>query len=467
MRSGLLRQRPKEADVGDGARERGRELRGAVQRSSHGEWATPVDRPDPVATVLAQDRTRLPFLVPVRHTRMAQSELAFYRGAAAIMAADLARTPVTGLDAQICGDAHLSNFGVYGSPERDLVFDVNDFDETSPGPWEWDVKRLVASFAIAARHNAYPDDQQRELPRLAAAAYREAVRAFASAAYTDVWYAHLDVEQIADAFRDQLTAKERRRGERFVRRTRSATSLRAFDALVERGPDGYRIAAQPPLLVPVRDLSASQGRDALVEAVHAELEAYLASVPDHIAVLLRRYRYLDAALKAVGVGSVGTRCFVVLLEGRDEHDPLFLQVKEAGRSVLEDHLPPGPYRHHGRRVVEGQRLMQAVSDSFLGWNEGTAGTHYYWRQLKDMKGSFEVEGVAPEALARYARLCGWTLARAHARSGDVDAIAGYLGSGNAFDAAMARFASAYAEQNAADFAAFTEAIASGRVDAGA
>lgn len=441
----------------------GRALRHRTPRSSHGRWEPPADRPDPVELIVGQDRSRLAFLVPIRHWRMAQSPFAFYRGAAKVMANDLASTPSTGVHVQICGDAHLSNFGVYGSPERDLVFDVNDFDETLPGPWEWDLKRLAASLAIVARHNGHGPDAERDLPRRAAEAYRKAMHQFAAERYTDVWYSHLDVDDVHDAFADQLTHKDEKRGQRFVRKARSKDSLRALAKLAEPSDDGYRIASQPPLLIPLRDMPPSEAPEELKATLSSEFDAYLDSVRDDVAVLLQRFRYCDAAVKVVGVGSVGTRCFIVLLEGRDEHDPFFLQIKEAGRSVLEDHLPESVYAQHGQRVVEGQRLMQATSDSFLGWHVGASGVHYYWRQFKDMKGSVNVDAAPVASLRRYARLCGWTLARAHARSGDPSVVAGYLGKGHTFAPAIAEFSVAYADQNERDHDAFVQAIDSGRI----
>jgi uncharacterized protein (DUF2252 family) len=418
-----------------------------------------------VELITSQNESRLQFLVPIRHWRMAQSPFAFYRGGAKVMAGDLSTTPVTGLRVQLCGDAHLSNFGVFGSPERSLVFDVNDFDETLPGPWEWDVKRLAASFSIAARHNGYGDDDELDLPRGAVRAYREAMLRFAEASYSDVWYAHLDVEEVYRAFADRLTKKERKRGTKFVTKARSKNSLHAFDKLAEHSDGGVRIASQPPLIVPLREVPHEQDPEALSATILRVFQAYVDTVPDHIEVLVRRYRYCDMAIKVVGVGSVGTRCWIVLLQGRDEHDPLFLQIKEADRSVLEDHLPASVYVEHGRRVVEGQRLMQAASDSFLGWTAGPDGTHYYVRQFKDMKGSVEVDGAPVHSLQRYAALCGWTLARAHARSGEPAAIAGYLGKSDNFDRAIAEFSVAYADQNQSDYEAFTAAIAQGRLAA--
>jgi uncharacterized protein (DUF2252 family) len=443
----------------------GKALRKEVPRSSHGVWSPAEDRSDPVALITSQNEARLQFLVPVRHWRMSQSPFAFYRGGAKVMAQDLASTPSTGLQAQICGDAHLSNFGVYGSPERELVFDINDFDETLPGPWEWDVKRLAASFAIAARHNEYKGKDERMLAAAVVAEYRRAMARFAAAGYRDVWYAELSVEDISRVFEDQQTKKERKRGAKLSRKARSKNSVHAFNKLAEQTDDGYRIAAQLPLIVPLRYIPAEEDPDQIAEIIRAEFDAYLDTVPDHIEVLLRRHRYRDMAIKVVGVGSVGTRCFVVLLEGRDETDPFFLQIKEAGRSVLEDQLPDSKYEQHGRRVVEGQRLMQATTDSFLGWHVGHSGTHYYWRQFKDMKGSVEIEGATVGSARRYARLCGWTLARAHARSGDAAAIAGYLGSGDNFDRAIAEFSVAYADQNERDYAAFKDAIDTGQIPA--
>ncbi len=446
--------------------DRGKSLRGAVPRSSHGDWTPAADRPDPVDLITAQDTDRIPYLVPIRHWRMSRSAFTFYRGSATIMASDLAGSPATGLSAQICGDAHLSNFGTFGSPERDLVFDVNDFDETLPGPWEWDLKRLGASFAIAARHNEFDSEDESGLPSIAAASYRQAMARFATMRYLDVWYSHVTTDDIYAAFKDQLTKRERKQGRKFARKARSKGSIHAFKKLAEQGPDGYRIASQPPLVVALRDMGAELRPDETEAVLRDQFEQYSATLPDHMATLLRRFSYRDMALKVVGVGSVGTRCFIVLLKGRDAEDPFFLQIKEAVGSVLEDHLPASDYDHHGERVVVGQRLMQATSDSFLGWTTGhEGGKHYYWRQFKDMKGSVDVDSASLTTMRRYARLCGWTLARAHARSGDGAAIAGYLGSGEAFDRALAEFSVAYADQNERDYAAFVEAIDSGRIEA--
>ncbi len=443
----------------------GKSLRGRVPRSSHGGWTPSPDRPSPVDVITSQNVSRLQWLVPIRHWRMAQSPFAFYRGGAKLMALDLATTPVTGVTAQICGDAHLSNFGVYGSPERKLIFDVNDFDETLPGPWEWDVKRLVASFAIAARHLGL-EEQQEALAAEAAGSYRTAIASFASMRYLDAWYAHVAMKAIRKAFADQQTEEEKKKGKKFAKRARTKDSLHALSKLAAKVDGVYRIVAQPPLLIPFRDIPRGEDGDETWTAAQVELGEYLDSVPDYLEALLQRFTLVDGAIKVVGVGSVGTRCWILLFEGRDDADPFFLQIKEATRSVLEDHLPPSRYPHHGRRVVEGQRLMQAVSDSFLGWMKGQeTGDHYYVRQLKDMKGSPDLEKATPNSMRRFAKLCGWTLARAHARSGDAEAIAGYLGSGDVFDKALADFAVAYADQNERDFAAFTAAIDSGRIEA--
>jgi uncharacterized protein (DUF2252 family) len=396
---------------------------------------------------------------------MSESPFTFYRGAAAIMAEDLAQTPISGITVQICGDAHLSNYGAYGSPDRELVFDLNDFDETLPGPWEWDVKRLGASFSIAARHNGLDRDAQAALAVRVAKSYRKAMRDISRMGYLDAWYSRLSVDDIYEGFADQLTKKEKKSERKFSRKARRRDSLHVLGKLAEVNDGEYRIIADPPLLVPLRDFPASIGPTATRASIEASFTAYFESLPDHVEALLRRFRLLDLALKVVGVGSVGTRCYIILLEGRDSEDPFFLQVKEAGRSVLEHHLPVSRYESNGERVVAGQRVMQAASDTFLGWEQSsTTGSHYYWRQLKDMKASPDIDSASPESLYRFARLCGWILARAHARSGRSEEIAGYLGTSKTFDHALGEFAVAYADQNDADFAAFVSAIESGGID---
>jgi uncharacterized protein (DUF2252 family) len=443
----------------------GKSLRREAPRSSHGEWSPPQDRPDAVDVITSQNASRLPWLVPIRHWRMSESPFTFYRGAAKLMAMDLASTPVSTIEAQICGDAHLSNFGVYGSPERKLVFDVNDFDETLPGPWEWDVKRLAASFAIAARHKGM-GELEYSLAVESARAYRDAVTSFAATGYLDAWYAHLRVKDINKAFADELTKKQRKKSRKFAKKARSKDSTHALKKLTTEVDGSYRIVAQPPLIVPFRDIPEPGEEEAFRAATEATLIQYVESVPNELQVLLRRYTAVDGAIKVVGVGSVGTRCFIVLLQGRDAEDPLFLQIKEANRSVLEEHLPPSKYENHGQRVVEGQKLMQAASDGFLGWTIGDAdGVHYYVRQFKDMKASPDIEAATEDAMHRFATLCGWTLARAHARSGHAAATAGYLGSGTVFDEAIGDFAVAYADQNERDYTEFMVAIEEGRIQA--
>ena len=422
-------------------------------------WSPVEGRPSSVDVITSQNGNRLERLVPIRHWRMAESPFTFFRGAAKLMALDLANTPSTGIDAQICGDAHLSNFGFYASPDRALVFDLNDFDETLPGPWEWDVKRLAASFAIAAGNNGFEHTDARELAEEATAAYRKGIRQMAGLGYLDVWYRRVDDTDLWEAFKDDMSKKDRKASKKALAKMRGRDSRHALGKLAEQTEAGYRIISQPPLIVPFRDLQPSTGPEVLRSDLHDAFSDYLESVPDHLGVLLRRFRFMDMALKVVGVGSVGTRCYIVLLEGRDSDDPLFLQIKEATQSVLEHHLAKSQYSNSGQRVVEGQRLMQAASDSFLGWTEfDWSGHHYYWRQLKDMKGSVEVEDMDLKRLHQYALICGATLARAHARSANVQQIADYLGKGDKFDRAVGKFAVRYANQNQADFDDFKTAI---------
>jgi uncharacterized protein (DUF2252 family) len=399
---------------------------------------------------------------------MLASAFSFFRGAAAIMASDLADTPRVGLAAQICGDAHLSNFGVFEAPDRRLIFDVNDFDETHPGPFEWDVKRLAASVAIAGRDRGFNDDDRRGPVLSAVRQYREAMREFAAMRDVDVWYARVDITTI-ERYRSKVSAKRRKSFDKDVAKAQRKDSLRALGRLTTRENGRLRFVNDPPLIVPVEDLvEEGESRD-----VEAELEALLSSyrqtLADDRAHLVAGYRYVHAARKVVGVGSVGTRAWVVLLLGRDSDDPLVLQAKEAEASVLEPFLEPSRYEQHGRRIVEGQRLMQAASDIFLGWlrAEGLDAQRrdFYVRQLWDGKGSAEVETMAPSELTIYGQLCGWTLARAHARSGDRIAIASYLGGGKAFDNAIADFAEAYADQNERDYRAMVKAVKAGRVAA--
>ena len=429
-----------------------------------------------------QNLTREPDLVPVRHGRMLASPFTFYRGTAKIMAADLADTPTAGLHVQLCGDAHLSNFGMFASPERRLLFDLNDFDETLPGPFEYDVKRLAASFTIAARNNGFTKADTRAATLASVAAYREAMAGFAAMGTMDIWYAHLAEDELlkgvqsaaAEASKaSKKAAKVAKRAQKTAQRTAAKAhtrdSLQALSKLGERVDGQYRIVSQPPIIVPARELEATYGVSAetLQGVIHKQYRAYRATLRDDQRQLLERFQMVDMARKVVGVGSVGTRAYIVLLQGRDEHDPLFLQVKEATASVLEGHLPKSRYKQPGERVVCGQRMMQAASDIFLGWTRGQVEVNrsYYWRQLRDMKGSAAVESMAPVALGFYAQICGWTLARAHARSGDPIAIAEYLGESDQFDRSISDFAKRYADQNELDYQAFADAIRSGRMEA--
>ncbi|MFF7129726.1 DUF2252 family protein [Streptomyces sp. NPDC008240] len=433
---------------------RGKAARKHAPRSAHALWLPPAGRSDPVAVLERQGRDRLPELLPIRYGRMAGSPLAFLRGAAAVMTADLAAQPHTGLTVQLCGDAHLLNFGLYASPERRLLFDLNDFDETHPGPFEWDVKRLAASVAVAARENGHTRAGERAAARAAAAGYRTAIRRMAGLGELAVWYEQVDAESLLPLVR---SARRRRRLESTLTRARRRTSLQALGSLTEVADGQRRIVHDPPLLEP-----AGAPDMASLRKIFCDYRSTLAEERRH---LLDRYRFVDAARKVVGVGSVGTRCFIVLLAGRDADDPLFLQIKEARSSVLEEHLPSGPYVHPGHRVVAGQRLLQSATDIFLGWMSGPQGRSFYWRQLRDMKGSAEVAGLDPAGLLAYARLCGTTLARAHARSGDRIAIAAYLGGADTFDHAVADFAVSYADRTTADHATLGAAIAAGVVQA--
>lgn len=444
----------------------GRAARKDVPRSEHAAWAPPADRRDAVTLLREQDADRVAFLTPVRHGRMAVSPFTFYRGAARVMAADLATTPVSGITTQICGDAHLANFGGYASPERQLVFDVNDFDETLPGPWEWDVKRLAASFLIAGQHRGFDAATCRSATALSVASYREAMLSFAGQGALDIWYAHLT----GDDLRLLATEADGKKGaktiEKMETKARSKDNLQALQRLAVEVDGQYQIRHDPPVLLRLENLAdlgatGTDNPDDIDGVVREALQTYVHSLADDRKVILGRYRPIDIAIKVVGVGSVGTRCLIVLFEGRDRNDPLFLQVKEASASVLEEFLPKTPYPNHGQRVVEGQRLMQAASDIFLGWTHGRGGRDFYVRQLRDWKTSLDLEKVTSDQLSRYARVCGWTLARAHARAGDPVAIASYLGTKPTFDNALTEFAVAYAKQNQRDYDEFVAAIASG------
>lgn len=434
--------------------DRGKAARQRVPRSAHALWLPPVDRRDPVAVLERQGHDRLQELLPIRYGRMSGSPFAYLRGAAAVMAADLAGRPHTGLTVQLCGDAHLLNFGVYASPERSLLFDLNDFDETFPGPFEWDVKRLAASVAVAGRENGHGEAKVHRAVLASVAAYRTAMRRLARLGELAVWYERIEADSLVPLLR---CARRRRQAQSSLTRARRRTSLQAVGKLTETVDGRRRIIHDPPLLEP-----AGAADEASLRKIFSD---YRSTLSEERRLLLDRYRFVDAARKVVGVGSVGTRCFVVLLAGRDTDDPLFLQIKEARRSVLEEHLPTGPYVHPGHRVVAGQRLLQAAGDIFLGWMTGPQGRAFYWRQLRDMKGSADVAGMTPGSLHAYARMCGTALARAHARSGDRIAIASYLGTADTFDHAITDFALTYADQTATDHAALGAAIAAGVVAA--
>jgi uncharacterized protein (DUF2252 family) len=492
-------------------RAKGLEARDRAHPSDHAGWKPAADRPDPVDLLVSQETTREPDLIPVRHGRMMVSPFTFYRGAAKIMAADLAGTPVAGLEAQLCGDAHLSNFGAFGSPERVLLFDLNDFDETLPGPFEYDVKRMAASFTIAARNNGFSPADSRAATLESVRAYRAAMAEFAQMGTMDIWYAHLDEDELRAGIRNVVagTAKQekaakktekadkrakapkkaeeraakqakadreeekaarvaQKRADKTLAKAHTRDSAQALSKLGELVNGTYRIVSQPPVIVPARDLAATYGLSPadVVPALHDQFRAYRETLQDDRRKLLERFEIVDAARKVVGVGSVGTRCFIVLLQGRDAQDPLFLQVKEATASVLEPYVRRSRYRQHGERVVQGQRMMQAASDIYLGWTKGLdVRRHFYWRQLRDMKGSAIVEAMRPLGLTYYAQICGWTLARAHARSGDPIAIAEYLGETDAFDKSITDFSQRYADQNEQDYEQFVDAVNSGRLEA--
>jgi uncharacterized protein (DUF2252 family) len=439
-------------------REAGRALRKDVPRAAHADWQPAADRADPVALLQGQGEHRVAELLPIRYGRMVESPFGFFRGAAIVMAADLAATPTTGLNVQVCGDGHLVNFGAFGTPERRLIFDVNDFDETLPGPWEWDIKRLAASFVVAARAKSLTADDATNAVQRVALSYAATLNRLASLPTLAAWYWSIDVDAAKELFAT-ADAETMRRTDKAIARAHARDMLQAVDKLTEVVDGRRRIVDQLPLLGHV------PGEDELGR-MQALFESYRASVSDELNHLLDRFQLVDAARKVVGVGSVGTRCWIALLDGGADDDPLLLQVKEAEASVLEHHLGASSYDNHGRRVVEGQRLMQAASDIFLGWTRDESnGCDYYWRQLRDMKWSPDVAGQPLATFLTYAELCGVTLARAHARSGDAAAIAGYLGKGNDFGNALARFAAAYADQNERDHAALRQAVDDGVVPA--
>jgi uncharacterized protein (DUF2252 family) len=449
---------------------RGKAARSEVPRSSHAVFDPSARRADPIKLLERQAETRLPELVPIRYGRMLVSPFTFYRGAAMIMASDLAATPRSGLTVQCCGDAHLSNFGVFASPERKLVFDLNDFDETLPGPWEWDVKRLAVSMRIAAQDRGFDERAQERVVVGAVEGYRTAMCGFAAMKELDVWYAHLDIQSVLAELAPQVKPSIAKRSAKSLAKARTKDSMSAFSKLTTEVDGEARIVAEPPLIVPIDDLLEGIERDEMFDALHELLNDYRDTLEHDRRILLERFHLTDFARKVVGVGSVGTRAWIALLLGRDGEDPLFLQLKEAEASVLEEFLPPSEFDNHGERVVAGQRLMQATSDIFLGWLRVESGIDgkqrdFYARQLKDWKGSAEIEQMVPKGMEIYGGLCGWTLARAHARSGDRIAIAAYLGNGRSFDRAIVEFSRAYAEQNQRDYKALARAVESGRIKA--
>jgi uncharacterized protein (DUF2252 family) len=448
---------------------RGKAARAEVPRSSHSGWEPAPNRFDPVDLLEEQARTRLPELVPIRYGRMLVSPFTFFRGAAYLMAADLADGTRTGLHAQLCGDAHLSNFGVFASPDRRLVFSINDFDETLPGPFEWDVKRLAASFAVAGRDRGFDEDVRRSVVAATVREYREAMAGFAKMRNIDVWYTRLDVADILERLSAGVTAKKMKQFQTNMTKMRTKDSTRALAKLCNSVDGELRIVGHPPLVTPIEDVLPGAEKEHLEETVRRMVRTYRRSLPRDRRKLLESYRYVHAARKVVGVGSVGARAWILLMLGRDDADPLFLQFKEAQASVLEPFLGRSEFTQHGQRVVEGQRMMQAAPDILLGWEriETIDGQtkDFYIRQLWDAKASAEVELMDPSGLEAYGEVCGWTLARAHARSGDRIAISAYLGRTDSFDRAMATFAETYADQNERDFAALQDAVASGRVTA--
>jgi uncharacterized protein (DUF2252 family) len=447
--------------------EQGKAARSAVGRSKLGEWAPASGRKSPVDILAEQATTREPDLVPIRHGRMLVSPFTFYRGAAAIMAADLGAAPSTGLRVQLCGDAHLLNFGAFASAERDLVFDVNDFDETLPGPWEWDVKRLAASLEIAGRERGFKKSQRRAVVAAGASEYRTTMNAFAQQSALDVWYAHMDTGAGLDRIRSELGRSKTPRLDESIAKAHTRDSMRAFEKLTKLVDGEPRIVAEPPLIVPLRDLVDVEARPRYQEELDGLLRSYRDTLRPDRRRLLDRYALGDIARKVVGVGSVGTRCWLLLLLGKDDGDPLFLQIKEAQRSVLAPFAGESAAGNEGERVVLGQRFMQASSDIFLGWIRGVGldgrSRDFYIRQLWDWKLSPDPSNATPVTLGVYARMCGWTLARAHGRSGDRIAIATYLGNGASFDQAMTQFAEAYADQNERDYAAFADAVNAGKL----
>jgi uncharacterized protein (DUF2252 family) len=446
---------------------RGKDARALAPLDSHAEFGADKSR-DPIGLLLEQARSRVPELVPVRHGRMLVSPFTFYRGAALPMAADLADTPASGLRVQLCGDAHLSNFGAFASPERRLVFDVNDFDETLPGPFEWDVKRLAASLAVAGRDNGFPRKARRKIVLAAAESYRTAMRGFAGQPFLEVWYAHLDIEPALAEFRAQVNAKRFKTAEAMLAKAHTRDSTQALDKLTTMVDGRRQIISDPPMIVPVEDVFSDVQADAVYEQIRTVIDTYRRTLQAGQRHLLDQFTLVQVARKVVGVGSVGTRAWIVLMDAGDGVEPLFLQAKEAQPSVLAAYCGHSRHDNEGERVVAGHHLMQAQSDIFLGWTRARGADQidrdFYVRQLRDWKFSVPIEWLRPPGMALYARLCGWTLARAHARSGDRIALASYLGRSDKFDQAIADFAETYADQNERDYAELQDAVKDGQAE---
>jgi uncharacterized protein (DUF2252 family) len=447
------------------------EMRKSAPRSSHGEWAPAADRPDPLSLLQAQDKGRLQRLLPLKYGRMLESPFAFLRGSSVVMAADLASTPVTGLEVILCGDAHLSNFGIFATPERSMAFDINDFDEAYPGPWEWDLKRLAASAVVAGRGNGYSEKKCRRLAVNTAKVYAYAMGKFSQAHVLDVWYYHVNVDSVLKVF-DKASKQGKKRANKLVEKASRKTHQQTLEKLTKLEDGRRRIISDPPLLIPFRELGFEKHvaedylRQATKKTVKDSWSKYLLTLPAERRYLLDQFQIKDAALRVGGVGSVGTRCLIVLIESELEDDALILQLKEAGPSVLEPYVGKPGTLQHGERVVTSQRLMQATSDIFLGWHTSLfAKTDYYWRQLKDMKGSAEVAEMDYDSIKSYLGVCAWCLARAHARTGDETGIAGYIGKNDAFAEAIGDFAVVYADQTERDYQALVEAVKSGRIEA--
>jgi len=452
-------------------RKMGKALRQQVPRSSHADWKPAPDRPDPISLLQDQDKTRLQQLVPIKYGRMLESPFAFFRGSAVVMASDLADTPVSGIQSILCGDAHLSNFGVFASPERQMVFDINDFDETYPGPWEWDLKRLAASAVVAGRENGFSEKKCRQMAFALVESYRLAMGKFSEAHTLDVWYYHINVDAVLDVFK-RSSKKGQKSAQKIVDKASRKTHQQTLEKLTRFEEGRRRIISNPPLLVPLREMGLEKYLDEedpsrlAKESVDDSWKQYLDSLPDERRFLLRRFQITDMALRVGGVGSVGTRCIIALLEGESEDDALILQLKEAGPSVLEAHLTERRYSEHAERVVTGQHLMQAASDIFLGWHTSVfSHRNYYWRQLKDMKGSADIAGMDIASMRTYLDVCAVCLARAHARTGDEISIYRYIGKKDTFANAIADFAVSYADQTERDYQALVDAVESGRVQA--